>query len=697
MAGKIYALIVGIDDYPPPIPKLMGCVHDANAIKGYLENRFPKENLFIKTLFDKDASRLNLLQQFESHLSQAEKGDFALFFYAGHGSQEKAHEAFWAIEPDKKNETLVCWDSRIEDGMDLADKELATVIDLVAEKCDNVVIIVDACHSGGITRYVAEEGQEEADVQERSVGMELRAAGAVTRTRSLDSYYVKMIPASEPDEMTGRSVSFEEVKVVVPSPRHVALSGASSFQTAKETTLGKLRRGVFTFSLVKVLEETPVSLSYSEIITRVRALVTNKANDQIPQLDAEVASDAEHLFLSTVKANNNLGYLLYHDVKNIGGWMINAGQLMGIQPNQKVFIYKLSVQDLKDKNSYLGTGSVMSVTGVYSIIGANLDLDTTKQYRVVLTPSPTPKSGFLVISDDPSASALIQQAMQSSITAGNYVRFVTQLTEADFVLYAYKGEFMIGDKLDGMPKERGVNKPTVPLTTQITGYSAENAERAIAYAEHIGRWKNTIALANPSSQLDSSQFVVTVYQIGEDGTQSPIGVQLYKNEKTGKHQMSNIVFSYTDDDVLPRFQIKVENKSGQRLYFSLLLVSSQFGVYNAFKEVGYWLKPDEFAVSRTGKFNVPKEFRALGKKEVFENYKLIVSTDEFDPRLLIQEDLGLPRPNMRSGLETLNGLDKILGEVQNRGVMFDDEGEGAVPSYDWTTVLTQVKVKYNGV
>ncbi len=692
MAGKIYALIIGIDDYPAPVPKLSGCIHDANAMKAYLENRFPKESLSIKTLFDKDANRLNILQLFESHLGKAEKDDFAIFFYAGHGSQEKAHEAFWSIEPDKKNETLVCWDSRIEDGMDLADKELATLMDLVAEKCDNLVIIVDACHSGGITRNIDED-----EVQERAVDMDVRAEGAVNRTRSLDSYFVRTVSANEADEATGRSVHFEEVKVIVPSPRHIVLSGAASFQTAKETTLGRLRRGVFTFSLIKVLEESPALLSYTEIMRRVRALVTNKANDQMPQLDAEIPSDAERHFLSTVQANNNLGYLLYNDTKNIGGWVIGAGQLLGIQANAKVLIYKSSVQDLRDKTAYLGRGSIMSVTSAYSIVSPDIDLDTTQQYKLIVLPNLSqPKPGFIIISDNPAATGMLQTALEASPTAKTYTKIVSKPTEADYVLYAYKGDFMIGNKLDGMVKERGVDKPSVPLATQITGYSNQNADKAISYMEHIGRWKNTLDLGNPISQLDASQFIVTVYQVAADGTQSPIGVQLYKDAKNGKHQMSNIVFGYNDDNNLPKFQIKVENKSGKRLYFSLLLLSSQFGVFNAFKEPGYWLKPDEFALSRTGRFIVPKEFRAFGRKEVVENYKLVVSTEEFDPRLLIQDDLGLPKPNMRSALDPLEGLNKIIGDVQNRGVMFDDEGSD-VPSYDWTTVMTQVKVKYNGV
>ncbi|MCB0594311.1 MAG: hypothetical protein KDD28_09495, partial [Phaeodactylibacter sp.] len=31
-----YALLVGINDYPPPIPALGGCLNDLNQVEGYL-------------------------------------------------------------------------------------------------------------------------------------------------------------------------------------------------------------------------------------------------------------------------------------------------------------------------------------------------------------------------------------------------------------------------------------------------------------------------------------------------------------------------------------------------------------------------------------------------------------------------------------------------------------------------------------
>ena len=35
----IYALLVGIDDYSPPVPKLRGCVNDIRQMHDYLAAR----------------------------------------------------------------------------------------------------------------------------------------------------------------------------------------------------------------------------------------------------------------------------------------------------------------------------------------------------------------------------------------------------------------------------------------------------------------------------------------------------------------------------------------------------------------------------------------------------------------------------------------------------------------------------------
>lgn len=683
---KIYALIVAIDDYPRPVPKLQGCLNDANAVKAYLEKRF-KDSLVLKTLFDTQATRLNVLQTFDAHLGQASKEDIALFYYVGHGSQEATHPTFAEIEPDGKNETLVCYDSRVGDGLDLADKEMAAAIDKVAKKCNNVVTIFDCCHSGGVTRDITN------DTVERSLDEFVRDSEYPARVRPWDSYIL-----SSSDDTQGRAVINADTKYIVPTPRHIALTAALSTQTAKETTLGRMRRGVFTFNLINLLDASPVSLSYTDIINQLRAMVANKVSDQTPQLDVEVPDDADKFFLNSAQQPDTEGYLLYFDSKTSNTWELNGGALMNIQPNSKIAIFPATATNLRNFAAKLGTGTIQSATAATANVIPNINLDTTLMYKAMVMQSNVNKLKVAFNVNDSAYSAVLQNAFNNSPTANMFLSLMQSAADADYMLFASNGKINIGKKLDGVIGTRGIEVPALPLTAEIAGLSAENADKAVARLEHIARWQNTLDLGNPASSFSPTLFPMTVYQVkgkGADETKTPIGLQLIPDPKTGKNRLSNIAFSYNTDTNLPRFQISVQNKANQRVYVSLLLISSQFGIVNCFPSGGYWLNPGEICWSRKGALNVPLPLRAMGRKETTENYKLIVSTEEFDATLLLQDDLDLYIPPASRGVE--KGLDKLLSSVQDRAVTFDDEGDTGGATYDWTTQIIQMKVKYTGV
>jgi hypothetical protein len=182
----IYGLLVGIDDYPPPVPKLRGCANDIRRMQDYLEVRVDPggrslaEVLKVRTLIDREATRSAVIDAFREHLGLAGPDDVALFYYCGHGSQEQAPEQFWAIEPDHLDETLVLYDSRMEGAWDLADKELSKLIAEVANNGPHVAVILDCCHSGS----GRDRGQARADRPADPPSRELhRPAGRVAGGR----------------------------------------------------------------------------------------------------------------------------------------------------------------------------------------------------------------------------------------------------------------------------------------------------------------------------------------------------------------------------------------------------------------------------------------------------------------------------------------------------------------------------------
>lgn len=180
MTRTVYSLLVGIDAYQAPVPALNGCVNDVVAIGDLLSQRVAGEGLRLepKTLFGQQATRQAVIDGFRAHLGRARAGDVVLFYYSGHGSQEDAPPEFWRFEPDRLDETLVCWDSRMPGRFDLADKELAQLIAEVAESGPHVLIVLDCCHSGSGTRAAPQ------------CGISIRRAPTDRRPRPLDSFIV---------------------------------------------------------------------------------------------------------------------------------------------------------------------------------------------------------------------------------------------------------------------------------------------------------------------------------------------------------------------------------------------------------------------------------------------------------------------------------------------------------------------------
>ena len=154
--SKLYALLVAIDEYPINHHRLNGCVNDLKDLENYLSNHFDREQIDYRPLVlrDKEATRQNIIKGFD-HFAEATEEDICLFFFCGHGSQVAAPEEFWHIEPDRMNESIVCWDSRLPDGMDLMDKELSYLIwKTTKDKNLHFVVIMDCCHAGSNTRAV---------------------------------------------------------------------------------------------------------------------------------------------------------------------------------------------------------------------------------------------------------------------------------------------------------------------------------------------------------------------------------------------------------------------------------------------------------------------------------------------------------------------------------------------------------------
>lgn len=144
--GQRWALVIGISNYQDSrIPSLRYAAHDAKAFAGWLESqqggRYPPAR--VKMLLDSEATFAKMRDSLFVWLQNAIEEDVVTIFFAGHGSPDSPDtpENLFLLPYD------AIYDNIATSGFPMWDIETALKRFIRARK---VVIITDACHSGGV-------------------------------------------------------------------------------------------------------------------------------------------------------------------------------------------------------------------------------------------------------------------------------------------------------------------------------------------------------------------------------------------------------------------------------------------------------------------------------------------------------------------------------------------------------------------
>ncbi len=81
--GEYFGLVIGIDEYTGEWPMLKNAVNDAKGVADLLSSKYTFQ--YMKTLYNKDATRDNILKEFELLLQNVKENDNVLIYYSGHG------------------------------------------------------------------------------------------------------------------------------------------------------------------------------------------------------------------------------------------------------------------------------------------------------------------------------------------------------------------------------------------------------------------------------------------------------------------------------------------------------------------------------------------------------------------------------------------------------------------------------------
>ena len=304
---SLYALLVGIDRYDErsQISPLRGCANDIKAMNAYLQERAANVQLQVRTLINEQATRQAIIDGFREHLQQAEAGDTVLFYYAGHGSQDKAPEEFWTIDPDKFNETLVCYDSRTEGVWDLTDKELAKLISEVSDRNPHITVVLDCCHSGSGTRSLGVSGGPSGT----QTKFAKRRAPIDLRDRPPSSFIVSPVEMSiniqQQENKRGlgtrsSSSNTSQSGWQMPQGRHVLMAACRDSEEASEYSANNLYCGAFSHFLLSTLQKAKSELTYRDLFDTTHSKLCAQISDQSPQLEATFLEDLNQPFLGNV-------------------------------------------------------------------------------------------------------------------------------------------------------------------------------------------------------------------------------------------------------------------------------------------------------------------------------------------------------------------------------------------------------------
>lgn len=516
MAHQIIALLVGINQYPDGVSNLQGCVQDVEHMRDLLMAQYKVPEAHIMCLTDAAANRAEVIRAFRTHLSQAQAGDTIFFHYSGHGSRENAPQEFSKFNPNDKNQTLVLADSRAAGGLDLANKELAVLLqELSATKAD-LVLNIDACHSGGITR-------SEGDLLKQTSRQTEKDGNTRTLDSYLDGHYSQML------QNTG--------EIVVPKVPHLVMSACTEYELAHETRQGT---GAFSSALLQALQNPKAS--YTEVFELARVHVKQWAFSQTPGATAYQGFSTRRQFLTHEPLDNPLKQNIYF---LDGKWWMNLGAIQGMatdaaQPTT------LAIYLPDQANEMVSTGIVREVHPQKSVVEwQEFSPEENQQYmgqvsHLAMTPLAIHNEG------DETTQALIAATLQSSRSA--LVSLHANLPKALYKLKCLPDKAYLYDGLSGL-KLQG-----------IKGLGGADLHHMVDTMEKVVNWKRLLELQNPVPKLKPElvQLVPIEHQRGAEANKLT-QTTLYGNKPS-------------------QLSLEVHSQLKQTMYFSLVEMTQDFGI-----------------------------------------------------------------------------------------------------------------------
>ena len=354
-AQELYAVLVGVGQYPnlKESLRLNGPPNDADLLYDYLTERVKfKEDHIIKLSDDGPElpTRANIFAALGKLQQRAGEGDFALLYFAGHGSQQPASVSL-ADEPDGYDEIFLPrdvtkWNKELETVENaIVDNEIRSTIETLRSTGVDVWAIFDSCHSGTMTRGLGQESYRtrrapKAELEIPDNPVRSRGSGQ-TGNNPLSSGFADGHSESSSQDKWG---SFVEL-----SAAHATEETPEFGIPDKEGTV----YGLFTYSLIQVLSRHS-DVSYEQLLYMIKDKYASRAhNSSTPQING--TNLRQQVFNGAGEHASTFRAIMDTDKKHL---IVTAGRLHGLDVGALVSLH----ENAGETEEQMGTGEVVSAS-----------------------------------------------------------------------------------------------------------------------------------------------------------------------------------------------------------------------------------------------------------------------------------------------------------------------------------------------
>ncbi|MEZ4900072.1 MAG: caspase family protein [Saprospiraceae bacterium] len=600
---SLYALLVGINDYQAPLAQLRGCRKDVAQIEGFLDKYMASSlDIHLKKLLDREATYTGIVTAFRNHLGQAGPGDVIWFHFSGHGSEEPTADDFLSIEPNGKDQNLICYPDPDGPSDYLADKELAVLLHQLEQKHTgedrpHILVSLDCCHSGSGTRSA------------------VSAPDIVTRNAPTQG--IKRTLASYADGFYAQ----RQGQLQIPVASHLVLSACESVERAGDLPQG----GAFTTGLVNALEQAKGMISYNDLYLQARASVRKILKTQTPKFATIGSFDPYTRFLDGSPMGSPI---LYEIQQKDDGWSIQCGAVHGL-PTDASSPLDVEVYSPAPESKLLGRGQITSVGAQRSQIKL---LDGFNFKHLLRSMMPGEENYLGKIISWPAEPVLVQLSGE-----------VEGLERIRNVWRSDKNIHWTGDPVDsGLTITATTNHFTLrddalqQVAMKSQGVEQEDAVEMIDAVSKLVNWRRSITLNNkkPTALKDMVRLEIIVHdtQRKEQVLTLP-EVKLYANaENSMKGQFG--------------FGARVKVKDAQQPLFCYLFhLRQNYSIQCYEGEVTF--RPEEFPDQQEVTLPLWKKIYGWGpasdEAQTTSYFQLIVTTEPLDYQQLMQSGLRVVR------------------------------------------------------